>query len=64
MNHNPIPVSDETRDAMRHCIWSSIHGGSRNLLPDYFCRHSRVLCGLYLDPACSRYEQFPERFDT
>ena len=52
---------------MRHCIHSSIHAGSANMLPDYYCTLQQArgcLCRLYKRGQCSAREPFPESYNA
>ena len=69
MHHGKPPhATDEIRERIRWCLWSSIeaffHDGNR---PGYLCHHSdRKVhgnwCRLYTGQ-CDRYERFPEQHD-
>ena len=59
----PMGVLDE----MRHCIHSkatcSLH--NTKMLPEYLCNiYGGRLCVLYVQDSCTKYEQFPERYNT
>lgn len=63
----PAPAANEGQlEIIRSCLWSRIHGGSINLLPDYHChkKTGNPICLLYREPICPRYEDFPARYDT
>ena len=61
---DPKRVSESVLTLMRTCMHSSIHGASRNLLPDYYCKYSGKLCVLYDKPHfCARRVEFPTSQD-
>lgn len=60
---------------MRQCIYSKIHGGSENMLADYWCHRDEIEhpdkrrptllhCKLYDKTMyCATHEQFPADYD-
>jgi hypothetical protein len=62
---HPPPADDKRLEAMRHCIHSCTHAESPDLrAATYRCGPQGKLCKLYRDAACTRYEPFPEEYDT
>lgn len=56
-------VPENVFDKIRHCLNSVILCNAKDLRPDYRCELTRKPCELYFG-VCSRFEQFPERFDN
>ena len=51
-------------EEIRDCLFSTICGDDKKLLPDYMCEKTNQKCILYKEPFCEKTEKFPEDHNT
>jgi len=67
-DETPPRASEEILERMRHCLWSEVGFFGRRPKPGYVCQYMHKAlhgnwCRLY-EASCSKFEVFPERYDT